>query len=418
MLCKYWKEKGGCANGSSCSFRHGIHDPRPSLRQIAPPASYDTPCRYHFGKKGGCAQGARCPFAHSRYEADEMERRRKFQNFQNPPIPPTHIVQQTASSVFKQQTGGPPLPAHDDVSKLTVLKKDAVSENEPAEVPWELPSEEPAVYQYGGGFNGVPPQYQQPQQPWNQIALQHMPVHILQAEAEAEAAQRMQFMMGQQQLMMQASLPIPARPVCQFFLQGDCRYGLMCRYAHIMPMMNNTEAMMPVMNAGPPILPAMNAELPMVLPMQNPDSIECNICYELVTGGFGLLTGCNHPFCLKCLREWRQKGLAGGDAKAVRSCPVCREPSHFVVPSSHFPSDPDEKAVVVERYKSTLAARECMYLKKGEECPFGSSCFYAHLTPDGQRVVPTVPRYVEGANGREILGDGAKRVQLSQLIHD
>eukprot|EP00656_Telonema_subtile_P049502 TRINITY_DN6172_c0_g1_i1.p1 TRINITY_DN6172_c0_g1~~TRINITY_DN6172_c0_g1_i1.p1 ORF type:complete len:271 (+),score=43.69 TRINITY_DN6172_c0_g1_i1:133-945(+) len=58
--------------------------------------------------------------------------------------------------------------------------------------------------------------------------------------------------------------------------------------------------------------------------------VECGICLEEVTADsrasaerrFGLLEGCNHAFCLECIRNWRQGGAA--DAEVVRSCPICR----------------------------------------------------------------------------------------------
>lgn len=35
---------------------------------------------------------------------------------------------------------------------------------------------------------------------------------------------------------------------------------------------------------------------------------------------FGLLTGCDHPFCLRCIRSWRQKMDTGADIDTVRRC--------------------------------------------------------------------------------------------------
>ena len=49
-------------------------------------------------------------------------------------------------------------------------------------------------------------------------------------------------------------------------------------------------------------------------------------------GRFGLLDGCSHAFCLPCIRAWRETHAARPEV--ARSCPVCRTPSHFVIPSS------------------------------------------------------------------------------------
>ena len=69
-------------------------------------------------------------------------------------------------------------------------------------------------------------------------------------------------------------------------------------------------------------------------------------------------------------------------AKALdhaRTCPVCRSPSHYVIPSSTWPADEAQKAAVVDAYKARLAAIPCRHFDDGRgSCPFGSSCWYAH----------------------------------------
>ena len=52
--------------------------------------------------------------------------------------------------------------------------------------------------------------------------------------------------------------------------------------------------------------------------------VECGICLEAVLGKadpgdrkFGLLTACDHPFCLRCIRSWRQKTDGGADIDTV-----------------------------------------------------------------------------------------------------
>lgn len=124
---------------------------------------------------------------------------------------------------------------------------------------------------------------------------------------------------------------------------------------------------------------------------------QCSVCLnEPLSVGrrFGLLSHCSHIFCLECIREWR-----GADDKfvsvhnsaqlqhqhqqarsLVRTCPVCRVQSFFVIPSDRIVTDPDRKMVLVTRYKDQLNAIPCKYWRDGMgECPFGSSCFYAHM---------------------------------------
>lgn len=54
--------------------------------------------------------------------------------------------------------------------------------------------------------------------------------------------------------------------------------------------------------------------------------LDCGICMEkpFMKGlSFGILPGCNHVFCLDCIRSWRTNSETYG-ADAVRVCPVCR----------------------------------------------------------------------------------------------
>lgn len=51
---------------------------------------------------------------------------------------------------------------------------------------------------------------------------------------------------------------------------------------------------------------------------------------------FGILSGCDHAFCIACIRGWRSGDhtTPGMDLDTVvRSCPVCRVQSYFVTPS-------------------------------------------------------------------------------------
>lgn len=68
--------------------------------------------------------------------------------------------------------------------------------------------------------------------------------------------------------------------------------------------------------------------------------------------------------------------------QAVRSCPVCRQTTHFVTPSKVWPRTAEEKALIIGQYKERLGSIDCKYWSRGEvgdqSCPFGSSCFYRH----------------------------------------
>lgn len=113
--------------------------------------------------------------------------------------------------------------------------------------------------------------------------------------------------------------------------------------------------------------------------------LTCGICMEqIVPSGrrFGLLQNCSHPFCLECLRSWRSSHDDNQTKETVRACPLCRAESYFITPCSRMITDPTRKAKVIAQYKQQMKSIPCTYFAAGT-CPFGNSCFYAHLNPVG-----------------------------------
>lgn len=146
------------------------------------------------------------------------------------------------------------------------------------------------------------------------------------------------------------------------------------------------------------------------------EDAECSICFEnvLEQGNiFGLLESCTHTFCLPCIKAWRKPPPAKSDENGVqstvppltlRSCPICRTLSLFVVPSRTWPGDEEEKKRVIESYKNSRSRIECKhFIRSGRKrCPFGDECFYLHLDPaTGQRKVLGV--------GARVSADGSHR---------
>ena len=140
--------------------------------------------------------------------------------------------------------------------------------------------------------------------------------------------------------------------------------------------------------------------------------VECGICLEEVTAEsrpltgrrFGILEGCNHAFCLECIRGWRQAGSA--DTQVVRSCPICRAVSYFVIPSSVWIEEPEQKAAVIENYKQGMGQKPCKHFNYGEgTCPFGSSCFYSHRYRDGTEEELEQLRQVAGDDHTKVVSE-------------
>jgi E3 ubiquitin-protein ligase makorin len=124
--------------------------------------------------------------------------------------------------------------------------------------------------------------------------------------------------------------------ICTFFLQGLCRYGNSCFYSHSLNERIESEDEMI----------AIGEEIRLS------KELECGICYDNIMAKeerFGLLSGCNHAFCLTCVRNWR--GHADQPKQTVRQCPVCRIETHFIIPSSRMVTNPERKKALIDEYR-------------------------------------------------------------------
>ena len=150
--------------------------------------------------------------------------------------------------------------------------------------------------------------------------------------------------------------------------------------------------------------------------------MECGICLSSVVDQrrqFGLLTGCNHVFCMKCMREWRGD-YATSIARTARTCPVCRQHSHAVVPCDYFPESDEAKADVYRHYRLRLSEVPCKKFDWGKGvCPHGSSCWYSHRLKNGEKYAPKLRKVVvaDGATGgTRISVLPEPRLSLSELM--
>ncbi|XP_044487812.1 putative RING-type E3 ubiquitin transferase C3H69 isoform X2 [Mangifera indica] len=127
--------------------------------------------------------------------------------------------------------------------------------------------------------------------------------------------------------------------------------------------------------------------------LRRSQEIECSVCLDRVLSKstpaerkFGLLSECDHPFCISCIRNWRSSSPTSGmDVNtALRTCPICRKLSYFVIPSVIWYYTPEEKQEIVDSYKAKLRSIDCKHFNFGNgNCPFGTSCFYKHKIRPG-----------------------------------
>lgn len=162
-------------------------------------------------------------------------------------------------------------------------------------------------------------------------------------------------------------------PLCNYALTNSCRFGAKCAYVHgkfckscekyCLHPYDKVQAQAHQVSCG----------------SGEQGKKECGICLEKIEQ-FGILANCNHSFCLTCIKEWR-----AGNSERKRACPMCREESYYVIPSRRWYSNDTEKKEIVSEYKEVLSKTKCKYFEESgrTECPFGESCFYAHLNSDG-----------------------------------
>ena len=164
-----------------------------------------------------------------------------------------------------------------------------------------------------------------------------------------------------------------SRLPCKFLVSpGGCRAGEACRFSHDLGALTQT---------------ANNVEQ------------TCGICFDLLQfKRIGILTHCDHLFCLSCIRDWRSSEMSEVEKtkELVQQCPSCRTRSFFVVPSEEIPQSPEHKKQIIEKFKAKCSTIPCKY--GDDACPFGTSCLYYHRIVDPAKYNL---RFVKTADGVE-----------------
>ncbi|KAG6919532.1 hypothetical protein DXG01_005122 [Tephrocybe rancida] len=152
---------------------------------------------------------------------------------------------------------------------------------------------------------------------------------------------------------------------CKYFEEGYCKRGDKCWFIHETKGGASAQA------------------------EDDDDEELCSVCFEKPSL-YGLLGGCNHIFCIECIRKWRDPAGKGGDVTNIKKCPMCRAACRYIIPSSRFCKDGPEKSRIVQNYKDSMARVPCKHFTatkakspKKPMCPFGKDCFYQHLNDDG-----------------------------------
>ncbi|KAK4488626.1 hypothetical protein RD792_004395 [Penstemon davidsonii] len=193
--------------------------------------------------------------------------------------------------------------------------------------------------------------------------------------------------------------------ICSFAAAGDCPRGEKCPHIHgdLCPSCGK--------HCLHPFRPEEREEhiktcekrQKHLVALRHSQEIECSVCLECVLSKptpaerkFGILSECDHPFCISCIRNWRSSSPASGlDVNsALRACPICRKLSYFVIPS-------------------VIWSIDCRNFDFGNgTCPFGTSCFYKHAYRDG-RLEEVALRHLGAEDGNTVI---AKNIRLSDFL--
>lgn len=326
VLCKFFAH-GACLKGENCEFSHDWK---------APPNNICT-----FYQKGICAYGSRCRYQHVKPSQSQSS------------------ASSSSTSAQQSLVSDPAYPPHPSCTSSSgvALVPVALTELSASSRPFILPKQ-PA---------------------WKQECDQH---EFLDDDDVGEPT----------------SLRPADRPICSFAAAGDCPRGDKCPHIHgdLCPTCGK--------RCLHPFRPEEKEEhLRMCEKKQkhlevlkHSQEIECSVCLERVLSKptpaerkFGLLSECDHPFCISCIRNWRNSSTTSGlDVNnALRACPICRKLSYFVVPSVLWYTTKEEKQEIVDSYKAKLKSIDCKHFDFGNgNCPFGTSCFYKHTVRPGSYI--------------------------------
>ncbi|EPZ30939.1 hypothetical protein ROZALSC1DRAFT_30143 [Rozella allomycis CSF55] len=336
VQCKFFMQ-GGCINGKNCPFLHVVEETEPIV------------CKYFL--KGKCKYGKHCSLSH-KLPVPAQPKVLYKPEYKNLEIGDnyTHINEN------ENLSSGRPNNSQLEDNCTNVKIYDENSEDDKSFNPWESLNESKLKLFLDAADNGV-----------NSCSVQ-VDARVIKGPINVD---------------------LKNEELCPFALTGNCKYNTFCRFVHGEKCPHCNRFCLHPYNDNLKENHLKNCQFTCEGVRKDimDEDIECGICYEKVMSKkdsrFGLLN-CNHAFCLGCIRTWRSKISFDSNMEAMRSCPICRQVTHFVTPSSLWIADPLQKATVIENYKKQLSQIPCKHFNKGDgDCPFGTSCFYSHTFKDG-----------------------------------
>ncbi|XP_063796852.1 E3 ubiquitin-protein ligase makorin-2 isoform X2 [Pseudophryne corroboree] len=362
VTCRYFIH-GVCREGSRCLFSHDLATSKPS-----------TICR--FFQKGQCAYGTRCRYDHVKPTGSPL----------------VYFSQDVPSaSVETPSTSPPAQEAPPDVTTGTPQKR-----------------EKKAIVLRDRDLCGLTEEKNQsvpaPSSPYcsdAQVGDQDLKPH---SYLEAICT-------GLEEVEIAAPYPGDPQQLCPYAAAGTCNYGESCVYLHgDLCEICNLQVLHPYdqeqrKSHEKLCMASFELEMEKAFAFQASQDKICSVCMEVVyeksspsERRFGILSNCNHTYCLNCIRQWRCAKQF--ENPVIKSCPECRVISEFVIPSVYWVEEQSKKDDLIEAFKQGMGKKACKYFDQGRgTCPFGGKCLYLHMYPDGTRADPEKPRKQLGSEG-------------------
>uniref|UniRef100_A0A8D0HR47 E3 ubiquitin-protein ligase makorin-2 n=1 Tax=Sphenodon punctatus TaxID=8508 RepID=A0A8D0HR47_SPHPU len=379
VTCRYYMQ-GVCREGSRCLFSHDLSTSKPS-----------TICKFY--QKGQCAYGTRCRYDHTKPSASGGA---VCSGLPSLPSPSFQSVN--------------PLPDHN-----TPIIKSKVHESRKREKKTLVLRDRNlcGLSEERGSASTASDPAGCSEKSENVEMKPHSYLAAICSGLEEDSVPGSSYADGQQ--------------LCPYAAAGACQFGDHCLYLHgevceicglqvlhpFDPEQRKTHEKM--------CMAAFEHEMEKAFAFQASQDKVCSICMEVVyekpsasERRFGILSNCNHTYCLSCIRQWRCAKQF--ENPIIKSCPECRVISEFVIPSVYWVEDQNKKNELIEAFKQGMGRKACKYFEQGKgTCPFGGKCLYLHAYPDGTRAEPEKPR-------KQLSSEGTVRffnsVRLWDFIED
>ncbi|XP_038628543.1 probable E3 ubiquitin-protein ligase makorin-2 isoform X2 [Tachyglossus aculeatus] len=327
VTCRYFMH-GICREGSKCLFSHDLSASKPSII-----------CKFY--QKGFCAYGTRCRYDHTKpsTSAGGAAGPRPAVSIPSPALPNrpppqpgfTATIMKSKLCESGKREKRPLVLRDRNLSGLTDIRP-------PAD-----PAERPGCYSdgRGGDLGGKPHSY-----------LEAICSGLDNVEAGNTDGQQL----------------------CPYAMAGGCRFGNTCGYLHGevceicgLPALHPLDVEQRRTHEKV-CMDNFEHDMEKAFAFQASQGKTCSICMEVIYDKpsaserrFGILSNCNHTYCLGCIRQWRC-------AKQFEN-PIIKK-------------------------------KACKYFDQGNgTCPFGGKCLYLHAYPDGTRAEPEKPRKQLGREG-------------------